>query len=143
MNQIQRICAECGNSFMLEARFCPHCGYDTQSYIPVQRSNLPMVIGKAALPILAGAASLAVRAGWKFLQNRMARVAVRQAVDMAITSSKTTPVASSIASPARRSENLSPRRAQRTIHIRSSWAVGDANGVWRQGVSEHTIEIDE
>jgi hypothetical protein len=36
-----------------------------------------------------------------------------------------------------------PARPRTTIRIRSSWAVGDANGVWRQGVSDHTIEIDE
>jgi hypothetical protein len=29
------------------------------------------------------------------------------------------------------------------IRIRSSWAVGDANGVWRKGTSDQTIEIDD
>jgi hypothetical protein len=35
------------------------------------------------------------------------------------------------------------RRPRRTIRIRSSWAVGDANGVWKKGASEHIIELDD
>jgi hypothetical protein len=37
---------------------------------------------------------------------------------------------------------VSPR-TRRSIRIRSTWAVGDARGVWRQGATEHIIEIDE
>jgi hypothetical protein len=133
MSEITRICARCSQSSPLAAQFCPHCGYDTQSGLPApQGSQLPLVIGKAALPVLAGIAGLVVRAGWKLLKERM-----QQTVTQAIT-----PTAS--ASPAPTPQPASPaRRARRTIHIRSAWAVGDARGVWRQGTSEQTIEIEE
>jgi hypothetical protein len=133
MSQIQRICAQCGQSSPLEARHCTQCGFDFENALPAQHSNLPVLIGRAALPILAGAASLAVRAGWKLLQSRLAQAAAQQAVKHA-----TQPPAAS------RSASVEPQRTRRaTIHIRSSWAVGDANGVWRRGSSEHTIEVEE
>jgi hypothetical protein len=87
------------------------------------------------LPVLAGAASLIVRAGWKLLKQRLAQAAAEQRVNL-------TP-ASQPAQPPTPRDPISPRRPRRTIRIRSSWAVGDANGVWRQGASEHTIELDE
>ena len=34
-------------------------------------------------------------------------------------------------------------KAKRTIHIRSTWAVGDANGIRQQGSSDHTIEFED
>lgn len=132
MSEITRICAQCGKQGALDARFCPHCGYDTQAGLPAPQSNsLPMVIGKAALPILAGVASLAVRAGWKLLKERLLQP----------PSQSTRTVAQPLAP--RPTAPPAPRQARRTIHIRSAWAVGDANGVWRRGSSEHTIEIDE
>ncbi len=136
MSEIQRICAQCGKGSPLEARYCSHCGYDAQAGLPAPRNTLPVSIGKAALPVLAGVASLAIRAGWKFLQSRMAQAAVQSAVDNVISVPKTT-------APVPQNTQPAPRRARRTIHIRSSWAVGDANGVWQQGNSEHTIEIDD
>ena len=42
-----------------------------------------------------------------------------------------------------RVEIVQPRRGKRTIHIRSSWAFNNGNGVWQQGNSEHNIELDE
>jgi hypothetical protein len=85
------------------------------------------------LPVLAGAASLVVRAAWKLMKSQVARRAAQRAVQ-AIT--QPAPVQPTVVQPA-------PRRSRRTIHIRSSWAVGDANGVWRKGSSEQTIEIDD
>ena len=95
-----------------------------------------MVLGKAALPLLAGAASLALRAGWKLLQQRLENAVTQPAPSLrAVTKPAATPPTIRQATGAAR-----PRR---TIHIRSSWAVGDAHGNWRQGSSEHTIEIDD
>jgi hypothetical protein len=133
MSEIQRICAQCGQSGTLDTRYCPHCGYDAQAGLPAPRPNLPVTVAKAALPILAGVAGLAVRAGWRFLQSRLAQAAVQTAVDNVVTVPRSTPPAAPI----------TQRRPRRTVHIRSSWATGDANGVWRQGTSEHTIEIDD
>lgn len=132
MSEITRICAQCGKPSALDAQFCPHCGYDMQAGLPApQSTSLPMVIGKAALPILAGVASLAVRAGWKLLKARLLQPPAQP----------TRPVAQPLAP--RPPATPAARSARRTIHVRSAWAVGDANGVWRRGSSEHTIEIDE
>lgn len=128
MSEITRICAQCGQPGPLEARYCPHCGHDVEASVPAQLSqrNLPVLIGRAALPVLAGAASLAIRAGWQLLQKRLAQPLTTQSQ----------PPAKAPAAPAQ-------QRPRRTIRIRSAWAVGDAHGVWRQGSSEHTIEIDD
>jgi hypothetical protein len=91
-----------------------------------------MVIGKAALPLLAGAASLALRAGWKLLQHRLATTATPT-----LPLTKTTP-----AQPAQHPAGATTR-PRRTIRVRSTWAVGDANGVWQQGTSDQTIEFDD
>jgi hypothetical protein len=136
MSEISRICAQCSKPGPLDARYCPHCGYDTTSGLPhpqvrdqgSRQYELPMVIGKAALPVLAGAASLVVRAAWQFMKSQAARRAAQHAVQ-AIT--QPAPV------------QPESRRSRRTIHIRSSWSVGDASGVWRKGSSEQTIEIEE
>jgi hypothetical protein len=133
MSEITRICAHCGKSSPLDAQFCPHCGYDIQGGLPASRaSQLPLAIGKAALPVLAGVAGLIMRAGWKLLKERLHHT-VTQAI---------TPTAQASQPPASQQAS-SPRRTRRTIHIRSSWAVGDARGVWRQGSSEQTIEIED
>lgn len=141
MSKIQRICEQCGESGPLEARYCPHCGYDSQGSdphaLPVPRKQLPMALSKAALPILAGAASLVLRAGWKLLQQRLATTTPEEAAQ-ALSNLARRPAA-----PPQPAPQPATRRPRRTIHIRSNWAVGDANGVWRQGSSEHTIEIDE
>lgn len=136
MSEIQRICAQCGKSSALDARYCPHCGYDMEGGLPVPRNTLPVTITQAALPVLAGVASLAIRAGWKFLQARLAESAVQSAKAKVIPIPKPT-------TPAPQKNQPAAQRPHRTIRIRSSWAVGDANGVWQQGNSDHTIEIDE
>ncbi|MCX6046819.1 MAG: zinc ribbon domain-containing protein [Chloroflexi bacterium] len=139
MSEIQRICPQCGKSSALDAQFCAHCGYDTQAGLPAPRQMLPATIGKAALPILAGVASLAIRAGWKLVQNYLAQSAANNTIVVPKTPSappQTTPLAA-------RQETPTTRRPRRTIHIRSSWATGDANGLWQRGTSEHTIEIED
>jgi hypothetical protein len=128
MSEITRICAQCGQPGPLEARHCPHCGHDAEAGVPAQLSqrNLPVLIGRAALPLLAGAASLALRAGWHLLQKRLAQ-----------------PLTAPSQPPVKTATVPEEKRPRRTIRIRSAWAVGDARGVWRQGSSEHTIEIDD
>lgn len=129
MSEITRICARCGQSGPLDARFCPHCGYDVDAELPTPAGrNLPVALGRAALPILAGVAGLAARAAWRFLQGRM-----EQAI---APTPQSQPPAVQPAPPA-------ATRARRTIHIRTAWAVGDARGIWRQGQSDQTIEIEE
>ncbi|MCC6167320.1 MAG: zinc ribbon domain-containing protein [Caldilineaceae bacterium] len=131
MSEIQRICVQCGYANPLESRYCARCGYDSQGALPALRPSLPAVIGRAALPVLVGAASVALRVGWKLLQQRGAR---------AQSSPAPQPVMRRPAAPP------APRpaaRTRRTIHIRSTWATGDASGVWQQGSSEHFIEIEE
>lgn len=138
MTNVQRICEECGESGPLNVRYCPHCGFDTQAALPMSTRNLPMVIGKAALPLLAGVASLALRAGWKLLQQRLETATLQSG-----TPQPTQPAANAKPVPPVARQSTAPTRARRTIHIRSSWAVGDVNGNWRQGTSEHTIEFED
>lgn len=130
MSAIHRICPACGKDTPLDARHCPHCGRDTQSDLPVpQSSNLPVVVGKAALPVLAGIGALAARVAWKLIQSRWAAPAA-SAVE---TPTKITP-----APPTQPT-----RQPRTTIRIRSSWAMNDGQGAWRQGHSEHIIEIND
>ncbi len=135
MSDVQRICSNCGEAGPLSARYCPHCGNDSQAALPMQRANFPIVLSKAALPILAGAASLLLRAGWKLLQSRMAANVTETAVASLRTNRPAQP-------PMRTEQPVAPKPRQ-TIRIRSAWAVTDGNGVQRSGVSEHQIEIDD
>ena len=135
MSDVQRICPHCGGSSALHMAHCPHCGRNLQTGVPMRQENaVPAALSKAALPVLAGAASLALRAGWKLLQSRMAQATAQQAATQVINRTTT--------SPARRNESSAPR-TKRTVRIRSTWAVGDARGYWRQGTSEHVIEFDD
>jgi hypothetical protein len=136
MSEITRICSQCGQSTAIETRYCPHCGYDSEAGLPAPRAaNLPVIISRAALPVLAGAASLAIRAIWQLAKSRLTAAAVDHTAHLA---AKPKPVA-----PPAAPDNISPtQRPGKTIHIRSSWAVGDANGIWQQGVSEHTIKVE-
>lgn len=127
MSEIQRICPQCQAGSPLDMRYCPRCGYDHQAELPMRQSSLPATVGKAAVPVLMGAATLVLRAGWKLLSSRL---------------SATEPLRVQPPAPAPRQE-VAPRTTGRRIRIRSSWAIGDANGVWRQGSSEHIIEFDE
>jgi hypothetical protein len=135
MSDVQRICPHCGGSSAMQMAHCPHCGHDLQAGVPMRQENtLPTALGRAALPVLAGAASIALRAGWKLLQSRMAEATLQRAATQAVDRTTT--------SPTRRDESPAPR-VKRTVRIRSSWAVGDARGNWRQGSSEHVIEFDD
>jgi ribosomal protein L40E len=134
MSEVQRVCMQCGAGNPVEARYCAHCGYDTQAALPAPRASLPVVIGRAALPVLVGAASLAVRAGWKLLQNRLAQAPIKAAVNVPPAQPRHVP--QNPPAPVPRTDIVMPRRARRTIHIRSSWAVTTGNGVWQQGHSE-------
>lgn len=130
MSNVTRICPHCGAGVQLDLQFCGQCGGDMEdAQLPVQQRNLPAVLGRAAVPMLVGAASLAVRAGWKLLQSRSAAQVARRAMQ----------------TPQRRKEETAVESSRRrtTIRIRSTWAVGDANGVWQQGASEHIIELDD
>jgi hypothetical protein len=138
MSNVHRICPACGKDTPLDARHCPHCGHDTQAGLPVQAgSQLPMVVGKAALPVLVGVGTLAARMGWRLLRGRLA----------ALGTQSPAPVQPRTESSARPPARVTPAevapRARRSIRIRSSWAVGDARGIWQQGATEHIIEIDE
>jgi hypothetical protein len=137
MSDVQRVCMQCGEGNPVDSRYCARCGYDSQSALPAPRESLPVVIGRAALPVLVGAAGLAVRAGWKLLQHRLAQSAAVRVTNVS------TPTASQPVAPQARSEVVPTRRAKRTIHIRSSWAVNNGSGVWQQGHSEHRIELDD
>ena len=139
MSKVSRICPQCGESTPLESRHCAHCGYDAQAGLPMQtQSNLPMTLGKAALPVLAGIASLALRAGWKLLRSRMAQDAINYGASKAATSI----VNAAKNTPAPATPNDNAPKIKRTVRIRSTWAVGDANGIRQQGSSDHTIEFD-
>lgn len=133
MNQVSRICPHCGGSVALQSRYCGSCGFDTSTGLPIERSSLPIQVGKAALPIVAGLAGLALRSGWKFLQSQVA-----QSAATALTKAAQAPIRPA-AAPTQKRETT----ARRTIRIQSSWVVGDGQGRWRQGQEEHIIEIDE
>jgi len=131
MNHVQRICPQCSGNTPVDARYCPHCGTDTERELTVRQNNLPAAVGRAALPVLAGIATLALRTAWRLLNER-------------ITAETLTTVASeSKDKPVVRQETAPAKRPRQTIRIRSAWAIGDANGRWSQGTSEHTIEIDD
>ena len=139
MNEVQRICSQCSEPGPLAARYCPHCGNDSQAALPAPQSNLPLALGKAALPIFVGAASLALRAGWKWLQSRMAARVTGALTEKAVESLR----ANRLPQPPMPTQQPLQPKPRHTIRIRSAWAITDATGAQRSGVSEHQIEIDE
>ena len=127
MSNVTRICTQCGHGNAMDARYCAQCGYDSQSNLPaVPQVNLPALVGKAAVPVLVGAAGLALSAGWKLLNGLLTKPSPPTAQPIQLK--KAAPLAT---------------QGKRTIHIRTSWAVGDSRGNWQQGTSEHRIEFDE
>ncbi len=97
-------------------------------------SGLPMVVGKAAVPMLVTAGTLIARMVWKLVRER--------SLPAATAALKVQPAPAP--QPLTRGEPQPiVARARRSIHIRSTWAVGDANGIWRQGMTEQQIDIEE
>ncbi|MDE0181488.1 MAG: hypothetical protein OXL39_09100 [Caldilineaceae bacterium] len=128
MSEVYRVCPGCGQDVAMTARHCSACGYNTEDGYPLERrNNLPEVVTKVGLPVAVGLAGLALRAGLQLLQNQLPELA-SNALNR---------------SAPRQPAQPRKRRGGRVIHIRSKWAVGDRNGVWRSGEEEHTIEVDE
>lgn len=128
MSEVYRVCPGCGQDVAMAARHCSACGYNTEDGYPLERrSNLPEVVTKVGLPVAVGLAGLALRAGLQLLQNQLPALA-SNALNRGA---------------ARQPAQPRKKRGGRVIHIRSKWAVGDRNGVWRSGEEEHTIEVDE
>jgi hypothetical protein len=132
MAEVNRICPACGKNSPLEARHCPHCGHDATIGVPMRQTNLlPATVTRAALPVLVTAGTLALRMVWRLVKQQLLSPASLSVV----TPSKTMPQASPSDTPARRSG--------RSIRVRTAWAVGDANGIQRQGYSDQQIDFDE
>lgn len=128
MSEVYRVCPGCGQDVAMAARHCSACGYNTEDGYPLERrNNLPEVVTKVGLPVAVGLAGLALRAGLLLLQNQLPALA-SNALNR---------------SAPRQPAQPRQKRGGRVIHIRSKWAVGDRNGVWRSGEEEHTIEVDE
>jgi hypothetical protein len=130
MSNVTRICSQCSHANPLDARYCGRCGYDFQSALPARaQNNLPELVNKAALPVLATAAGLALSAGWKLLQS--------------LLESQSAPPARQ-AKPDLKVKSQPPApRTKSTVRIRASWQVSDANGYWRKGETDHTIEFED
>lgn len=133
MADVHRICAACGKNMPIEAQHCPHCGYDSGAGLPVRQSGaLPMVVGKAAVPMLVTAGTLAARVLWKILRDRMLGSAS---------------AALKADAPRQQIQPQPPQppaaRPRRSVRIRTTWAVGDANGILRQGYTDHQIDFDD
>jgi len=134
MSDVSRVCSQCGGKVALDSRFCGRCGYDTIAGLPAEQRKLPMQLAAAALPVAAGLASWAVRSGWKLLRARLEDMASNTPAVVDPTAP-----ASRRAGPAQQER----RRPKHTIRIRSTWAVNDGKGVWRQGAEEHIIDFEE
>ncbi|MEM7536818.1 MAG: hypothetical protein AAF639_31855 [Chloroflexota bacterium] len=144
MATISRICTHCNKSSALDAQHCQHCGHSMSTH-PDAYVNMPQTTPtslseslrqtatKAALPILAGAAGWLVRKAWQLLRERMDASTALDSFPQTQTAKRT---------PDNNTHMAQTHTPRRTIHIRSKWMVSDANGVWQQGASEHTIELD-
>ncbi len=135
MSEVSRVCPQCSAKVALDSQYCGRCGHDTSSGLAVEQRNLPAQLATAALPVAAGLAGWAVRAGWKLLRARLEEMAQNPPAAVAPRAAKRTQQPAPVAA-----EN---GRSKRTIRIRSTWAVGDGKGVWRQGAEEHIIDVEE
>lgn len=139
MSDVYRICSNCGKrTSEIERRFCPDCGTDSHAELAVTESSLAFAASKAALPLLVGTVSLALRFGLKLLQSRAALSAAQNASTLSRFSA---PSAKSV--PTVSSESSISKQSGRRIRIRAAWSMGDSNGNWQKGQSEHIIDIDE
>lgn len=141
MADVHRICAACGKDTPLEARHCPHCGHDTVAGLPMKsESALPAVVGKAALPVLATAGTLVARVMWRLVREKLlAAAATPVAQPPAVRSAQQHPAAPPAAQPT----TQPAMRRGRSIRIRTSWSVGDAQGNYRQGYTDQQIDFDD
>ena len=129
MAEVNRICPNCGKNSPMDAQHCPHCGNDVNAGVPMrQNSMLPASVTKAALPVVVTAGTLALRFMWRLVRQQLFSPAPP------VASSKNLPQQAAADAPARRG---------RSIRIRTAWAVGDANGIQRQGYSDQQIDFDE
>jgi hypothetical protein len=132
MAEVNRICPACGKNSPMDARHCPHCGNDTSAGVPMRQNTLlPATVTKAALPVMVTAGTLALRMLWKLVRQQL----LSPAPPAVSTANRSVPQTSQSESPARRNG--------RSIRIRTAWAVGDANGIQRQGYSDQQIDFDE
>jgi len=142
MSEVHRICPNCGGDTPMNAQHCPACGQDTTSgQVTAQRQQLPVAVGKAILPVAISVAGFALRAGWKLLQSRLAQDAAKTAIQT--VTQRAQPPAPRPQAPPVAGDQQPQRTPKHTIRIRSTWAVGDGQGNWRQGKEEHVIEFDE
>ena len=134
MSEVFRVCPKCGKNVAIDSRHCGICGYDTQDGYPLERRNLPVEVAKVALPVVAGLTGLALRAGWHILRKQLPALAANAVNEITAAPPPQKPVSKSTAQH---------RTRGRVIRIRSKWAVGDRNGVWKSGEEEHIIEVNE
>jgi hypothetical protein len=131
MAEVNRICPACGKNSPMDAQHCPHCGVDTSAGVPMrQGALLPASVTRAALPVVVTAGTLAVRFLWKLIRQQLFSPAPPLA-----TSTRNVPQPTQQEVPACRNG--------RSIRIRTAWAVGDVNGIQRQGYSDQQIDFDE
>ena len=154
MSEVFRVCPNCGQDVAMAARHCGECGYNTQGGYPLEgRNNLPAMVAKVGLPVAAGLAGLALRAGLQLLRKQLPHSICRGKEPGMSEVFRVCPncgqdvralAANALSRNAPRPP-AQPRRGRgsRFIHIRSKWAVGDKNGVWRSGEEEHIIEVDD
>jgi len=145
MSDVYRICSQCGKRMNeIDHRFCPDCGADSHADLSVPESSLAIAATKAALPILVGTVSLALRFGLKLLQSRAAISAAQNASTLSrFSASLATNNASTLSTDSGSGKSNISKQGRRRIHIRTAWSMGDSNGNWRKGQSEHIIDIDE
>lgn len=140
MTEVYRICQNCGEQSQLSTSYCPHCGANVATGVPVtSQKHLPIPTGKALLPLAAGAVGLLARAAWKLVQSKEIKQAALHAVEQVVQDKLSGQQGSK---PAARTTTVHTK-SRRTIRIQSRWAVGNEAGVQRRGQSEHIIEIDD
>lgn len=131
MAEVNRICPTCGKSSPLDAQHCPHCGADVSAGVPMRHgSALPANVTRAALPVIVTAGTLALRFAWRLLRQQLFSPAPTTSATQSKNVPQTVP-------------NQTPTRSGRSIRIRTAWAVGDANGIQRQGYSDQQIDFEE
>ncbi len=138
MSEVFRICPNCGQDVAMAARHCGACGYNTQDGYPLERRNLPTVVAKAAMPVVVGLTGLALRAAVALLRQQLPTLAAN-----ALRKTAAAPPTQKSAPQSTRPAQQRTGRTGPVIRIRSKWAIGDGNGVWKSGEEERIIEVDK